>query len=145
MVFNVPPSPRAPEYSVGAVSIFFENSWRYWRMNVYHRCQRHRRYNLVTDFQWSPMSLIPAITVHQWQPVRVYTLRYRGLSCTRTCLDNRNQCWSGHVFATGAWAAPGHIYTTEACECAALHHKVLLICTWIKCLGNRSLCRSWVC
>jgi hypothetical protein len=35
--------PRAYEYLIGIISIFFENSWRYSRMNVCQRCQRHRR------------------------------------------------------------------------------------------------------
>jgi hypothetical protein len=28
---------------------FFQNSRRYSRINVYHRCQRHRRKAVVTD------------------------------------------------------------------------------------------------
>ncbi len=35
--------PRAPEYPIRTISNFFENSRRYSRMNVYQRCQRHRR------------------------------------------------------------------------------------------------------
>ncbi len=34
--------PQAPKYSIGAILNFFENSRRYSRINVYHRCQRHR-------------------------------------------------------------------------------------------------------
>ncbi len=66
--------PQAPKYSIGAVLNFFENSGRYSQINVYHRCQRHRRKAvqrcqrhrrlvLVTDFQWSPVSLIPGINL----------------------------------------------------------------------------------
>ncbi len=77
--------PQAPKYSTGAVLNFVENSRRYSRINVYHRCQRHRqkavqrcqrhrrkkyrrcrwhwRLVLVTDFQWSPVSLIPGINL----------------------------------------------------------------------------------
>ncbi len=51
--------PQAHKYSIGAVLNFFENSRRYSRINVYHRCQRHRRLILATDFQWSPVSLTP--------------------------------------------------------------------------------------
>ena len=55
--------PWAHEYSLGAVSNFFENSRRYSRMNFYHRCQRHQGLILVTDFQWSPVSLITEINL----------------------------------------------------------------------------------
>jgi hypothetical protein len=66
--------PQAHKYSTGAVLNFFENSRRYSRINVYHRCQRHRRKAaqrcqrhrrliLVTVFQWSPVSLIPGINL----------------------------------------------------------------------------------
>ncbi len=34
--------PQASKYSIGAILNFFENSRRYSRINVYHRCQRHR-------------------------------------------------------------------------------------------------------
>ncbi len=63
--------PRAHEYSLGAVTNFFENSRKYSWMNVYRRYQRHRRLILVTDFQWSPASLTPAI--HLW-PVTTTTV-----------------------------------------------------------------------
>ncbi len=85
--------PQAPKYSIGAVLNFFENSRRYSQINVYHRCQRHRqkavqrcqrhrrkiyrrcqrhrRLVLVTDFQWSPVSLInlstPVTNYRRWQ------------------------------------------------------------------------------
>ncbi len=52
-----PPGPQVFHWSRFD---FFENSRRYSRMNVYHRCQRHQRLILVTDSQWSPVSLIPA-------------------------------------------------------------------------------------
>ncbi len=35
--------PQAHKYSIRAVLNFFENSQRYSRINVYHRCQRHQR------------------------------------------------------------------------------------------------------
>ncbi len=34
--------PQAPEYTIRAVSIFFENSRRYSQLKVHHGCQRHR-------------------------------------------------------------------------------------------------------
>jgi hypothetical protein len=34
--------PQAPEYTIRAVSNFFENSRRYSQLKVCHRCQRHR-------------------------------------------------------------------------------------------------------
>ncbi len=37
-----------------------------------------------------------------------------GVWAAQTCLGNRSLCWSGHVYATEAWAAPGHVYPTEA-------------------------------
>ncbi len=77
--------PNPPSIPLGPFWIFFENSRRYSRINVYHRCQRyrqkdvqrcqwdrwkiyrrcqrHRRLVLVTDFQWSPVSLIPGINL----------------------------------------------------------------------------------
>ncbi len=71
--------PQAPKYSIDAVLNFFENSRRYLRINVYHRCQRHRRKAvqrcqrhrqlvLVKDFQWSPVWLILGINYrwHLW-------------------------------------------------------------------------------
>ncbi len=35
--------PQARKYSIVAILNFFENSQRYLRNNVYHRCQQHRR------------------------------------------------------------------------------------------------------
>ncbi len=34
--------PQAPEYTITAISNFFENSWRYSRLKVHHRCRWHR-------------------------------------------------------------------------------------------------------
>ncbi len=34
---------QAPEYPIRTISNFFENSWRYSRINVYQRCQQHQR------------------------------------------------------------------------------------------------------
>ncbi len=34
--------PQASEYTTTAISNFFENSQRYSRLKVHHRCQRHR-------------------------------------------------------------------------------------------------------
>ncbi len=34
---------RASEYTVGAISNFYENSQKYLEVKVNHRCQRHRR------------------------------------------------------------------------------------------------------
>ncbi len=34
--------PQAPDYSIGAVSNFFENSRRYSQLKVHHRCRWHR-------------------------------------------------------------------------------------------------------
>jgi hypothetical protein len=42
-VFVINQCPSAPEYPIWTISNFFENSWRYSRMNVYQRCQRHWR------------------------------------------------------------------------------------------------------
>ncbi len=64
--------PQAPDYSIGAVSNFFENSRRYSQLKVHHRCRWHRWqmekiFNLHYFF-WTPLgsrvsrrlSLIPA-------------------------------------------------------------------------------------
>ncbi len=78
-----PPGPQV--FHWGCFDFCCKISRRYSRINVYHRCQRHRRkavqrcqrhrrkiYRLccwhwllflVTDFQWSPVSLIPGINL----------------------------------------------------------------------------------
>ncbi len=54
--------PRAPEYSIKTVSIFFENTRRYSQLKVCHRCQRHRwqmekifNQKNFNNFVWSPL------------------------------------------------------------------------------------------
>ncbi len=47
--------PPAPEYPIRTVSNFFENSRRYLRVKVHHRCQRHR-WQICHRCQW-----------HRWQ------------------------------------------------------------------------------
>ncbi len=54
--------PPAPEYSLKAVSNFFENSRRYLQLKVCHRCQRHRwqmekisNQKNFNNFVWSPL------------------------------------------------------------------------------------------
>jgi hypothetical protein len=42
LVFFMNQFPQVPEYTIRAVSNFFENSWRYSQLKVHHRCQRHR-------------------------------------------------------------------------------------------------------
>ncbi len=34
--------PQAPDYTIRAISIFFETSWRYSQLKVHHRCCWHR-------------------------------------------------------------------------------------------------------
>ncbi len=61
---QVPPNPWVFHWGC---FVFLQ---RYSRMNVYHRCRRHRRWAvhrsktpailvIVTDFQWSPVSFTP--------------------------------------------------------------------------------------
>jgi hypothetical protein len=40
-VFSGISFPQGPEYTISAVSNFFENTWRYLQLKVHHRCQRH--------------------------------------------------------------------------------------------------------
>ncbi len=54
--------PQAPEYSIRAISNFFENSRRYLQFNLHHRCRWHRWqmkkfFNLknFNYFVWTPL------------------------------------------------------------------------------------------
>ena len=54
--------PQAYEYTFTAISNFFENSRRYSRLKVHHRCQRHRwqmekifKQKNFNNFVWSPL------------------------------------------------------------------------------------------
>ncbi len=55
--------PKAPEYTIRAVSNFFENSRRYSQLKVHHRYQQHRRQILP------PVSLLLLILVANLPPV----------------------------------------------------------------------------
>ncbi len=55
--------PQASEYTITAISNFFENSRRYSRLKVHHRCQWHRsqmekilRQKNFKNFAWAPLS-----------------------------------------------------------------------------------------
>ncbi len=58
--------PQAPEYTIRAVSNFFENSRRYSQFNVHYRCRWHRwqlKFAAVvidTNYNLPPASLTPA-------------------------------------------------------------------------------------
>ncbi len=54
--------PQASEYTITAISIFFENSRRYSQLKVHHRCQRHRwqmeknfKQKIFNNFVWAPL------------------------------------------------------------------------------------------
>ncbi len=54
--------PQASEYTITAISNFFENSRRYSRLQVHHRCQRHRwqmekifKQKNFNNFVWAPL------------------------------------------------------------------------------------------
>ncbi len=54
--------PQASEYTITAISNFFENSQRYSRLKVHHRCQRHRwqmakifKLKNFNNFVWAPL------------------------------------------------------------------------------------------
>ncbi len=54
--------PQASEYTTTAISNFFENSRRYSRLKVHHRCQRHRwqmekifKQKKCNNFVWAPI------------------------------------------------------------------------------------------
>ncbi len=134
--------PQAPKYSIGAVLNFFENSRRYSRINVYHRCKRHRRKAvqqcqrhwrkivrrcrwhrrlvLVTDFQWSPVSLKPAINL---SPVtRTRTLWRWGAAKDRKKLKGINRRYQRPLRppklnnAILVWSSFGGLRGLRACE-----------------------------
>ncbi len=55
-------SPQASDYTIRAVSNFFENSWRYSQLKVCHRCHWHRwqmektfKQKNVYNFVWTPL------------------------------------------------------------------------------------------
>ncbi len=60
--------PQAPEYTIRAVSIFFENSRRYSQLNVDHRCQRHRWQN-CHRCQWYRRQICRLCQRHRWQTI----------------------------------------------------------------------------
>ncbi len=54
--------PQASEYTITAISNFFENSRWYSRLKVHHRCQRHRwqmekifKQKSFNNFVWAPL------------------------------------------------------------------------------------------
>jgi hypothetical protein len=54
--------PQASEYTTTAILNFFENSRRYSRLKVHHRCQRHRwqmekifKQKYFNNFVWAPL------------------------------------------------------------------------------------------
>jgi hypothetical protein len=54
--------PQAPEYTIRAISNFFENSRRSSRLNVHHRCHWHRwqmekifNQKNFNNFVWTPL------------------------------------------------------------------------------------------
>ncbi len=54
--------PQASEYTITAISNFFENSWRYSRLKVHHRCRWHRwqmekifKHKDFSNFIWAPL------------------------------------------------------------------------------------------
>ncbi len=62
MFFHESVSPQAPEYTTTDISNFFENSRRYSRLKMHHRCQRHRwqmekifKKRNFNNFVWVPL------------------------------------------------------------------------------------------
>ncbi len=69
-----PPTPQAPEYTIRAVSNFFENSRRYSQLKVCYRYQQHKqnwRQNL------SPVSLTPVTNLPRVSLIPVVHLYMR--------------------------------------------------------------------
>jgi hypothetical protein len=63
--------PQASEYTFTAISNFFENSRRYSRLKVHHRCQRHRwqiekifKQKNFNNFVWAPLGSRVNIYIH---------------------------------------------------------------------------------
>jgi hypothetical protein len=63
--------PQAYEYTSTAISNFFENSRRYSRLKVHHRCQRHRwqmekifKQKNFNNFVWAPLDSGVSIYKH---------------------------------------------------------------------------------
>ncbi len=46
----------APDYTIKAISNFFENSWRYSQLKVHHQCQMEKIFNQKSFhyFFWAP-------------------------------------------------------------------------------------------
>ncbi len=60
--------PKAPEYTIRAISNFFENSRRYSQLKVHHRCRWHR-------WQWKKSSIIKVWAIlfgHLWEEKVAY-------------------------------------------------------------------------
>ncbi len=63
--------PQAPEYTITTISIFFENSRRYSRLEVHHRCPWHRwqmekfsNQKNFNNFVWTPLGSRVNICIH---------------------------------------------------------------------------------
>ncbi len=89
--------PQAPEYTIRAVSNFFNNSRRYLQLKVEHRYQRHRRQILP------PVSVVLLIPVANLPPVS--TIPYRR-QIGRRCQRHRWQIATG-INDTGGKFATG--------------------------------------
>ncbi len=62
LVFFMNQFPHASNYNITAISNFFENSRRYSRLKVHHRCQRYRwqmekifKLKNFNNFVWAPL------------------------------------------------------------------------------------------
>ncbi len=64
-IFSLISVPQAPKYSFGAFLNFFENSRRYSRINVYHRCQWHR-WQAVQRCQQHRRKMYRQCRWHRW-------------------------------------------------------------------------------
>ncbi len=60
--------PQAPEYTIRAVSKFFENSRIYSQLKVDHWYQRHR-WQICHRYQWHPRQILPPILLVLLIPV----------------------------------------------------------------------------
>ncbi len=111
--------PQASEYTSTAISNFFENSRRYSRLKVHHRCQRHRwqmekifKQKNFNNFVWAPLGSRGNIYIHFCLQVHFKVsaawycshYRHRWQICRR-CRWYRWQFATGVVDTGGKFAA----------------------------------------
>ncbi len=123
-----PPSTWVREYTITAISNFFENSRRYSRLKVHHRCHWHRwqmekifKQKNFYNFVWTPLGskfniyiyiyiFAFKFTIRCLQPDIVPIICHR---CQQHWLQNCRRCrWNRWQFATGVVDTGGKFATS---------------------------------